>query len=182
LPVRIGATLRRSARSRLARRDAAQDAAVDGLSRTLVLDGQPRKNPFNGLRVASPAVLVRLAVADEAKAIRHLAAAVQHREALSNATRQAARSADKAARAVETTLTLLGRQQATLRELRRGRDAIGKTWKTTLGALKRGARAAADDGAPHLHATLFAELGKSARTKRKRKRTAVAPTTTIAPA
>ncbi len=52
--------------------------------------------------------------------------------------------------------------QASVRDARRTRDAVAQGWESALAALKRGARAAADDGAPQLYATLFAPAGRSA--------------------
>lgn len=172
----------RGAQIQLARRDGVQDAAIDGLARALIGDGDPRNNPFKSFRVPSPARVMRLAVAEEAKLIHRLAAAVQQRGDVSNTTRQAARAADQAARAIEAALALIDKQQLILRELRRRRDAIGSNWKAALGALKRSARTAADEGAPRLHAALFGGLRKSARAKRKRKRSGAPSTTTAVPA
>ena len=41
------------------------------------------------------------------------------------------------------------------------RDAVAHKWEAALAALKRGARAAADDGAPTLYATLFERPGRT---------------------
>lgn len=171
-----------AARVHLARRVAAQAVAVDGLARALVADRHPRANPFKALDTAAPAALMRLAQAQKVRAIRSLVATVQCCTGLSATTLQAARVADKAARAVEAALASLDTRQNALRKTRRRRDSIGATWKIALAALKRGARAAADDGAPRLHPTLFGRLGTGARKRRKSKSAPTAPTTTTAPA
>ena len=45
--------------------------------------------------------------------------------------------------------------QAGIRDARRMRDAIARGWGSAFAALRHEARAAADEGAPELHATLF---------------------------
>jgi len=46
--------------------------------------------------------------------------------------------------------------QASLHTARQARETAGKPWDTALAALKRGARAAADDDAPGLYRALSA--------------------------
>jgi len=74
--------------------DGEQDAGVEILARALMADGQPRHNPFRAFGVPSPALLQRLAAADEAKTIHHLVAVVQRIQGASNSTLQAAQTAD----------------------------------------------------------------------------------------
>jgi hypothetical protein len=124
---------------------------------------------------------MRLAEARKVKAIGRLVAPVQRRTGLSATTLHAARATDKAARAVEAALASLDTRQNALRETRRMRDSIGATWKIALAALKRGARAAADDGAPRLYPTLFGRLGTGTRKRRRTKPAAVAATTAVIP-
>jgi hypothetical protein len=135
--------------------DAAQDAAVEVLARALVGDGQPRSKPFAAFGPLSPAAILRLPVADQAKALTALVAAVQCNKTVSKSALQIARDVEKAARAVEQALVPIDKLTATLREARRTRDASGANWDTGFGTLKRGARAAADDGAPQLYSILF---------------------------
>jgi hypothetical protein len=114
-----------------------------------------------------------LPVAEEVKVIRRLVVAVQRNTAISKATRQAAQAADKAARAVDAACVPLDTLERTVREARHQRDAVGQTWDTALAALKRGVRAAADDGAPGLYTALFGRLGRA--TTKKKKQPAPAP-------
>jgi len=149
--------------------DAEQDAAIDALARALVLDRRPRANPFHGFGVPSPAVLQRRAAAAEAKAIHKLVAAVQRIEGCAASTLEAAQAADAAASAVEEALASMLPVEAALRTARRARDAVGQQWNRDLAALKRRAQAAADDGAPHLHAALFASVGRTSRKPRRQR-------------
>ena len=75
------------------------------------------------------------------------AAAPTAPSAPSSSTTTAAQAADKAARAVQQALATIARVEQTVLETRRKRDAIGKVWQSALASLRRGARAAADDGA-----------------------------------
>ena len=45
--------------------------------------------------------------------------------------------------------------QTAVRDARHTREAVAQTWANALAGLKRGARAAVDEGAPLLYATLF---------------------------
>ena len=44
---------------------------------------------------------------------------------------------------------------------RQAREALVQTWVKTLATLKRGARAAIDDGEPYLYTTLFGEAARN---------------------
>ena len=152
--------------------DVEQDAAVDALARALLHEGQPRANPFRGLGVPSPAVLQRRAAAAEAKAIHKLVAAVQRLPGCAAPTLQAAEAAAAAAGAVEKALASVLPLAAALHTARLARDTVGELWNRDLAALKRHAQAAADDGAPHLHAALFRSVRRIGRKKaRARRRT-----------
>ena len=144
-----------AAQGRLGERDAVQDEAVEALAVALVADGQPRLNPFAAFAAPAPTAIMRLPVADETKAVHALVSAVQRNKSVTKPTLQAAQDLDKAACAVEQALAPLAALEAAVRTARHTRDAVGQTWETALAALKRGARAASDDGAPQLYATLF---------------------------
>jgi len=169
----------RAAQTRVGECDAAQDEAVESLARALVADGQPRANPFASFGTPAPSSLGKLPPADEAKAIHRLVATVQRNKTISKATLQAAQAADKAAKAVEQALLPLDKLQTALKTARHTRDAIGQSWESALAALKRGARSAADDGAPQLYATLFQTL---AQPNSKSKKPAPQPEPKSAPA
>jgi len=140
--------------------DVAQDAAVDALARALIGDGKPRTNPFADFAALPPATLMKLSVADEMKAIDQLVARVKLAKNLSTATLNAAQRASKAARAVEQGLADVGKCQANVRSSRQSRDNAAVQFATALAALKRGARAAADDGGTDLYAALFHRPGR----------------------
>ncbi|HVO26922.1 MAG TPA: hypothetical protein VMW56_25200 [Candidatus Margulisiibacteriota bacterium] len=146
---------------RLARRDAEQDEATEELARALVSSGQPRGNPFTAFGTAAPSAVKQLPPVTEAKTIRQLVAAVQRQKPVSKATSQAAQAAEQAARQVETAQLAVDKFQEALSHARHARDGIGETWERTLAALKRGVRAAADDGAPGLYTALFGNQRRS---------------------
>jgi len=167
-----------AAQTRLGELDADQDDAVDALARTLVADGQSLKNPFAVVGSFTPRQLMAQPVAEEAKAIHQLAAAVQRAKGLSKVSLQAAQAADKAAGAVEQQLAQMTKLQDAIRHARHERDAAAQTWAAQLAALKRGARAAADDGAPGLYAALF---DRPARANGKSPKPAPAPAPSPSP-
>jgi hypothetical protein len=65
-----------------------------------------------------------------------------------------------------------------VRDARSSRDAVAPAWEAALGALRRGARAAAADGATTLYATLF---DRPARSNGKNHKPAPAPAPTPSP-
>ena len=158
--------------------DADQDAAVTTLAALLIVDGQPRTNPFAGFGAPAPGKLTALPVAEEAKTIHQLVTTVQRAKGMSKATLRAAQAADKAARAVEQALLQMEKLQNAVRDARHTREAVAQTWANALAGLKRGARAAADDGAPMLYATLF---DRPHRPNGKPAKSAPAPTPNPAP-
>ncbi len=151
----------RAAQAHLAECDAVQDEAVEALARALVADGQPRGNPFDTFGAPAPGTLTRLPFAEEATAVHQLVAAVQRGKAASKATIQAAQAAEKAAQVVEENLGPVATLQETVRDARRTRDAVGQGWESALAALRRGARAAADEGAPDLYPTIFPPVARA---------------------
>jgi hypothetical protein len=137
-----------AAQARVNECDREQDAHVELLALALMRERRLRINPFRGFGVPSPAVMKRLAVADEAQAIHRLVAAVRRR--CSPATVKVAEAADAAARAQRVK-----------------RNVIGQSWDRDAAILKRAAHAAADDGAPHLHAALFRHAKQRAKQSRR---------------
>lgn len=149
-----------AAQARLRELDVDQDDAVDAVARALIADGRRRGNPFTGFAPLAPGQLMKLPIADEVQAIHQLVAAVQRGKGLSKPALQAAQTAEKAAQAVERGLAQIDKLQGVVRAARHTREAVTQTWATALAALKRGARAAADDGAPNLYASLFDRPGR----------------------
>ncbi|HXQ21523.1 MAG TPA: hypothetical protein VN812_07610 [Candidatus Acidoferrales bacterium] len=144
-----------AATTRLGELDADQDDAVDALARALIAEGQPRSNPFRDFSPLAPGRLMAQRNGDGAKAVHQLVTAVQRAKGITKPTLQAAQAAERAARALEQQLAQIEKLHETVSEVRHTRDAVAQGWLTELAAFKRGARAAADEGAPHLYATLF---------------------------
>ncbi len=144
-----------AAQARLAKLDDTQDHAVELLARALVNHGQPRGNPFAAFGAPAPGQLARRAFGEEADAVQKLVTAIMRSNGMSKDTIEAAQAADKAARGVKQALAPIAELEGKVRDARRKRDAIGQVWESALAALRRGTKAAADEGAPDLHATLF---------------------------
>jgi hypothetical protein len=153
--------------------DVQQDEAVEQLVRALITDGRPRSSPCAAFAMPAPSTIRQLPFADEAQAIHKLAGAVQQDHTISKAAQRAAQAADEAARKMDKALVLIDKLRASVRSARQTRSGAGKTWGLTLAALKRGARAAADDGAPDLYTKLF---GLPSRPKKKPASPTPAPT------
>jgi hypothetical protein len=155
-----------SAKARLDKLDAVQDHALEVLAKAVANDGQPRRSPFTAFGADSPSVISRLHPGEEAAAIRRLVATVLRQKGVSKATLAAAEAADKAARAVEQAIAQIATLEHDVVAIRQKRDAVGKVWQAAFAALRRGAQAAADDGAPDLYPTLFPRAARTvSRTK-----------------
>jgi hypothetical protein len=155
-----------SAKARLDKLDAVQDHALEVLAKAVANDGQPRRSPFTAFGADSPSVIARLQPREEEDAIRRLVATVLRQKGVSKATLAVAEKADQAARAVEQAIAQIATLEHDVVATRQKRDAVGKVWEAAFAALRRGARAAADDGAPDLYPTLFPRLVRAAsRTK-----------------
>ena len=96
-----------------------------------------------------------LPAAAAAKAIHQIVAAVQRQKPLSKTTLAATRAAEEAAQKVDAATLGVAKCQQAWDDCRGARDDLGQSWEAALAALKRGARAAADDGAPGLYTALF---------------------------
>ncbi len=155
-----------SAKARLDELDDVQDHAMEMLAKAVAIDGQPRRSPFTAFGAESPSVIARLKPGEEADAIRRLVATVLRQKGVSKVTTAVAEKAAKAARAVEQAIALIATLEHDVADTRQKRDAVGKVWEAAFAALRRGARAAADDGAPDLYPTLFPRAARAAsRTK-----------------
>lgn len=161
----------RAAVIRLAQLDADQDDAVEALALCLANEGEPRGNPFASFNAEAPGRLKALAVADEAREIHTLVAAVLRGKSLAQATRDAAQAAEQAALQVEAALPPLEALRGNLNAARQQRDAIAHSWDTDFSNLRRWTRATADIEAPGLYTKLF-----GTRTTRKAKPDTTPPT------
>ena len=169
----------RSLQAKVLRRERAADDAVETLALALIAEGHPRTKPFGVLGGVAPSAVKSLAIPAKAKAIHDLVAAAQRSRLTSQKTRDAARVADQAARVMETALLAIDPVELDIRQLRGQRDTLGHPWERALAALRRGARAAFDDGAPTLYTALF---GFPPRPARKNGKPTVTPTPDPTPA
>jgi hypothetical protein len=135
--------------------DVTQDEAVLALAVALPADGLPRVNPFKPLGAPAPAKLCVLGYGDEAKQVLALEKAVLKYKGISKASAAAARTAGKAALAVQGALADLPKLEKARATAIIQRDALAQGWETAFAGLKRAARAAADEGAPGLYEALF---------------------------
>jgi hypothetical protein len=171
----------RRAQARLEQYEAVQGAALDVLAGSLVADGHPLSKPFEAFDAPTRSAIGRLGFAEQAKAVHQLVAAIQRTKTVGKATLQTAGTADKAARALEQALVPLAKLQDTIRDARRTRDAVGQGWTSALAALKRGARAALDEGAPDLYPTLFPPVTRAASKGKQAEGTAPEPKPPVEP-
>ncbi len=156
-----------AAEARLAQCDRAQRVCITRLAGALIADGAPRRNPFRALGLPSPALLPRLAVAAEVRALDRL---VQHARRAHRSSRLVQQHADRAAAAASATrqaIATLGELRGAAAGARVARDALAPSWDRALGALRRGTQAAADDGAPHLHGALFGGVSRRPAARRR---------------
>lgn len=149
--------------------DVDQDAAVLVLASVLPGDGLPRQNPFKPLGAPAPAVLCALGHEDEAKAVLALESAVQRQRGLSEASLDAAKNAGRAARRVQKAVAPLEKLEEARALAVAKRDALAQIWESAFAGLKRGARAAEDEGARGLFAALFERRVTKASSSRGRK-------------
>jgi hypothetical protein len=156
-----------------------QHAVVDALARALVADGQPLRNPFASFGAARMGLLMHMPPADAAKALPELLAAIRRSKVVGKLTLQAVQNGEKVTSGMEQAVAHLEKLGTAVRDARSSRDAVTPTWEAALGALRRGARAAADEGAPTLYATLF---DRPARSNAKNHKAAPAPVPTPPPA
>jgi hypothetical protein len=155
-----------------------QQAVVDALARALVADGQPLRNPFAPFGTARMGALIHMPPADAAKALPELLVAIRRSKVVGKPTLQAVQNAAKVASDMEQAVAHLEKLGTAVRDARSSRDAVAPAWEAALGALRRGARAAADDGAQTLYATLF---DRPARSNAKNHKSAPAPAPTSSP-
>jgi hypothetical protein len=161
----------RKAEAVVGERDVDQDDAVDGLANALIQDGEPRTNAFKSFGFAAPGAVKTMAYAEEAKTIGRLVVAVRKRKGLSKETLATVTTVESAAREVEKAIQAVEPFQKAHASAIARREALAHPWEKAFAALKRGARAAEDEGAVGLFAVLFqqnAPRGATPRTAAKR--------------
>jgi hypothetical protein len=148
--------------------DAAQDDLILALASTLPADGFPRVNPFKPLGVVSPAALCALGYAAEAEEVLRLEKALRKRANLSKPSIAAAKAAGQAARDMIASMEPIPRLEKARAAAMTRRAALEQKWETAFAGLKRGARAAEDDGAKGLFAALFDRPEPKAKSRTKK--------------
>ncbi len=145
--------------------DAAHDDAIEELMRVLVLDRKPRRNPLGGYGIEPPSRIQHRGPAAKVAATAMVVAAVQADATVSERSREATEALRRAAQAVAERLAQRVPIAAELEQARAVRDAIAPDFDKALQSLRRGARIAADEGAPNLYAILFGGIDKPTRRK-----------------
>jgi len=140
--------------------DVTQDIAVDDMAIALPNDGLPRVNPFKPFGAPSPSVLKSMGTAKQAETLIKLAGAVLKRKGLSQRSIDAAKAADQAAREVLAAIKPIAKHEKARTDAMSRRAAIEQAWETAFASLKRGARAAEDEGYKGLFAALFERPAK----------------------
>jgi hypothetical protein len=164
-----------AAQQKVADADVTQDDAVEALAKALVGDGHKRDNPFKQLGYPSPSVVAKQGYGDEAKTVTALAAKVAKTKGLSKTSLAAADAAKRAAAGVTKLLPARDAAEAARKKAQTARDALAQPWETAFAALKRGAKAAADEGAPALFQALFASSAPAHKRAPKRPPSPPAP-------
>lgn len=158
----------RAQQAKVAELDVTQDECVDALATDAVADGMPRLAPFKALKFKSPSVIKAMGNVDEAKEALSLAAAVMKRKSKMPASQKAANALAKAAKAVLAAAKpiegLIKKRKAAMSR----RDALEQGWEKALAAMKRTARAAADDGHVGLYSALFESAAPKAKSAKKK--------------
>ncbi|MEO7328736.1 MAG: hypothetical protein ABI193_09175, partial [Minicystis sp.] len=129
--------------------------SVLALAAGLPADGLPRVNPFKPLGAPAPAALCALGYGEEARAVLALEKAVLKHKGASKGSLAAAKTAGKAALGVQAALAGIPKLEKARTNAITQRDALAQGWETAFAALKRAARAAADEGQGGLYAALF---------------------------
>lgn len=151
--------------------DVDQDTAVLALAAALPADGLARLNPFKDFGSPAPAALCSMGYEAEAKQVLALEKAVCKRKGLSDKSIALAKAAGKAAKRVQAALGPIAKLEKARTVAMGRRDALAQAWETAFAGLKRGARAAEDEGATGLFAALFERKAPKATSKQsKRKR------------
>ncbi len=159
----------RAAQAKVAEADVTQDECVEALATALVGDGQPRTQPFKGLCPQSPSRVKDLGYAAEAAVVRALVAKLRSRKRKpSPEVARACADAERAAKAVDAALAPVAKLEKVVAAARTQRDAFALPWEKAFSALKRAARAAADDGATGLYDTLFKATATPAKPRAKK--------------
>ena len=159
----------RAQQAKVGEADVAQDDGVDALATAAGGEGMPRITPFKPFGFGSPGSIKKMGHTAEAKEAIALAAAVlKHKPALAK-SRKAATALAAAGKAVLAAAAPLEGLEAKRKTASSKRAALDLSWEKAFAAVKRGARAAADDGAIDLYDALFGSGPAKPKTARKAK-------------
>lgn len=172
----------RAQQTKVAELDVTQDECVDALATSAVADEMPRLAPFKALKFDTPSAIKRMGHVNEAHVALSLADAVTKRKAKMPHSQKAALALAKASKSVIVAAKpiegLIKKRKAAMSQ----RDALELGWEKAFAALKRAARAAADDGHVGLYSALFESsapkaksAAKKAKAAKKTKKNADAP-------
>jgi hypothetical protein len=153
--------LERAELKRVEQQDGMQDRAIDALSAALLLDGEPRRNPFTRFSDRGPGQIIALSFAEKVKAVHNLVTTLRRSMGLSEATLQAADKAEEAALKVEEAQSGWELRRTNLALVRQARDSLGTQWDTAYSALRNLTKSVVENR--DLYATLFARPNRSAK-------------------
>ncbi|MDC3960788.1 hypothetical protein [Polyangium jinanense] len=160
----------RAQQEKVAEADVDQDGSVDTLASVLPADGLPRANPFKPFGVAAPNKVKELGYAREAKVLLGLEKAILKKKAsFSQQSLDAAKATGNAARKVEAAIKPIAKLEKARADAMAKRDALEQAWETAFASLKRGAKAAEDDGHRGLYAALFERAAPAKKKSRAKK-------------
>lgn len=151
---------------KVAEEDVEQDADVNGLASALVGEGLSRQNPFKELKFASPSEVCAMGYEREANVVIKLADAVEKRKGAGKASKAAADKARASAKRVLAAMKPIAKLEKGRSDAIAKRNALEQPWETAFAALKRGAKAAEDDGAKGLYNALFVRPSSKSTKKR----------------
>ncbi len=169
----------RAQQAKVGEADVTQDEGVDALATAVIGEGMPRMTPFKPFGFGAPGSIKRMGYTAEAKEVIALAAAVlKHKPALAK-SRKAATALAAAGKAVLAAAAPLADLEAKRKTAASKRAALDLAWEKAFAAVKRGARAAADEGALDLYDALFGSApAKPKAAKKTKPDPAKAPTPT----
>lgn len=132
--------------------------AIDALSAALLLDGEPRRNPFERFADLGPGKTTELSYGECARAVQELVMALRRSHGLSVVTMNTADKAEQAAIKVEEALPGLELRRTYLGLMRRERDSLIPEWDSHYLALRHLTKSLIEQR--DLYAALFPDLHK----------------------
>lgn len=154
-------TLEDAELKRIQQLDGTHNKALAALSAALLLDGEPRRNPFGRFAPYGPGQMIALSFADKVASVQNLVATLRRSMGLSDATLAAADKTEQAAAGVEAALPGWNLRRTYTAMARQARDALALQWDTAYRALRHMSLSVVE--APGLHAVLFAQPKRSPR-------------------